>query len=54
VFSGLGKLPGVYSIDMTSDVKAVQDNPRRVLIPMQAELKKKITEMKKNNSINTM
>ena len=45
VFTGLGRLPGVYSIEMDQNVKPVQDNPRRVPIPLKAELKKKIQEM---------
>ena len=34
VFSGLGKLPGTYHIDTDPNVKAVQENPRRVPIPV--------------------
>ena len=42
VFSGLGKLPGTYHIDMDPNAKAVQENPRRVPIPVKDELKRKI------------
>lgn len=30
VFSGLGKLPGAYHIEMDPNAKPVQENPRRV------------------------
>ena len=42
IFTGLGKLPGVYKIEMDPDIKPVQHNPRRVPLPVKAELKKKI------------
>ena len=45
VFSGLGKLPGTYHIDLDPNVKAVQENPRRVPIPVKDELKRKINEL---------
>ena len=45
VFSGLGKLPGTYHIDMDPNAKAVQENPRRVPIPVKDELKRKINEL---------
>ena len=41
VFSGLGKLPGTYHIDMDPNAKAVQGNPRRVPIPVKDELRRK-------------
>ena len=45
VFSGLGKLPGTYHIDMDPNAKAVQGNPRRVPIPVKDELRCKINEL---------
>ena len=45
VFSGLGKLPDTYHIDMDPNIKAVQGNPRRVPIPVKDELKRKIDEL---------
>ena len=39
VFTGLGKLPGTYHIDMDPNTKPVQENPRRVPIPVKDELK---------------
>ena len=45
VFSGLRKLPGTYHIDMDPNAKAVQENPRRVPIPVKDELKRKIDEL---------
>lgn len=45
VFTGLGTLPGTYHIEMDPDVKPVQNNPRRVPIPVQEELKQKLNEL---------
>lgn len=45
VFNGLGKLPGVYHIETDPNVKPVQNNPRRVAIPTEEELKAKIDEL---------
>ena len=45
VFSGLGKLAGTYHIDMDPNAKAVQENPRRVPIPVKDELKRKINDL---------
>ena len=45
VFTGLGKLPGTYHIITDKTVKPVQNNPRRVPIPVQKELKKKIDDL---------
>ena len=45
VFSGLGKIPGTYHTDMDSNAKAVQENPRRVPIPVKDELKRKMNEL---------
>ena len=42
IFSGLGKSPGTYHIDMDSNGKAVQENPRRIPIPVKDGLKRKI------------
>ena len=45
VFTGLGKLPGTYHIDMHPNAIPVQENPRRVPIPVKDELKSKIEEL---------
>ena len=45
VSTGLGKLPGTYHIDMDPNAKPVQENPRRVPIPVKDELKSKIEEL---------
>ena len=50
-FSGLGKLPGTYHIDTDPNVKAVQENPQRVPIPVKDELKRKINELEAMNVI---
>ena len=41
LFSGLGKLPGTCLIDMDPNAKPVQENPRRVPIPVKDKLKGK-------------
>ena len=46
VFTGLGTLPGVYHIDTDPNVKPVQNNLRRVAIPIKEELKNKLTNSK--------
>ena len=51
VFDGLGKLPGQYHIDIDTNVKAVQNNPRRVPIPIKTELKEKLDDYEKLNVI---
>ena len=48
VVKGLGKMPGTYHIEMDDTVKPVQHNPRRVPIPVKAELKAKIDELEEN------
>lgn len=45
VFTGLGKLPEIYHIEIDPAVKPVQNNPRRVPIPVQQELKEKIDKL---------
>ena len=45
-FTGLNKLPGTYHIDMDPNAEPVQENPRRVPIPVKDELKSKIEELK--------
>ena len=47
-FSGLGKLPGEYHININKSVSSIQNSPRRVLIPVKAELKEKISELEKS------
>ena len=51
VFTGLGKMPGFYHIEMDNNTKPVQDHPRRVPILLKEELKKKLEEMERNNII---
>ena len=46
VFTGLGKLPGTYHIDVDPNAKPIQENPRRVPIPVKDELKSKMEELK--------
>ncbi len=41
VFTGLGKLPGTYHIDVDENKPAVQHAPRRVAHPLRSELKAK-------------
>ena len=45
VFTGLGKLPGTYHVDLDPNAKPVQENPRRVPIPVKDELRTKIEEL---------
>ena len=45
VFAGLGKLPGEYTIEVDENVKPVQNNPRRVPLPLKDELKAKLDEL---------
>ena len=47
VFQGLGCLPGEYHLDIDPNVPPVKHNPRRVAIPLKAELKKHIDELEK-------
>ena len=42
LFSGLGRLPGEYKIQIDKNIKPVQNNPRRVLLPLKIELKQKL------------
>ena len=48
VFSGLGKLPGEYHINMNKSASPIQNSPRRVPIPVKEELKEKISELEKS------
>ena len=45
VFSGLGRLPGEYKIQIDKNIKPVQNNPRRVPLPLKMELKQKLEEL---------
>ena len=45
VFTGLGKLPGCYHIEVDPLVKPVQNTRRRVPIPVREELKRKLNSM---------
>ena len=45
VFTGLGMLPGTYHIGIDPKVKPVQENPRRVPIPVKDKLKTKMEEI---------
>lgn len=49
VFSGLGKLPGTYHIQIDPNAKPVQENPRP--IPIKDDLKKKIEELESMGAI---
>ncbi|XP_035690003.1 uncharacterized protein K02A2.6-like [Branchiostoma floridae] len=51
VFEGLGCLPGEYHIEIDKEAKPVQHLPRRVPVPLKAELKKKIDELEKKQVI---
>ncbi|XP_019614003.1 PREDICTED: uncharacterized protein K02A2.6-like [Branchiostoma belcheri] len=51
VFEGLGCLPGEYHIEIDKDVKPVQHLPRRVPVPLKAQLKAKIEELERKNVI---
>ena len=46
VFTGLGRLPGHYHIDVDHSVTPTQNTRRRVPIPVRAELKTKLDSMK--------
>ena len=45
VFSGLGRLPGEYKIQIDKNIKPVQNKPRRVPLPLKMELKQKLEEL---------
>ena len=45
VFSGLGRLPGECKIQIEKNIKPVQNNPRRVPLPLKMELKQKLEEL---------
>ena len=45
IFKGLGKMPGTYHIEMDKDVRPVQNNPRRVPVPVRQELEQKLDEL---------
>ncbi|RUM46313.1 MAG: hypothetical protein DSY80_02390 [Desulfocapsa sp.] len=45
VFRGLGKLPGVYDIQMDTSVKPAQANPRRIAHRIKPQVKAKIDEL---------
>ena len=45
VFKGLGKLPGNYHIAMDHQVQPVQNNPRRVPVPVRKSLEDKLREL---------
>ena len=51
VFSGLGKLHGKYHIDIDESVKPVQNNTRRVPVPLKDELKNKIKDLEQTGVI---
>ena len=48
VFKGLGKIAGIYHIEVDPNVKPVQNSPRRVPIPLKGKLKKKLDAMEKD------
>ena len=47
VFRGLGQFPGEHHIEIDKSAKPVQHQPRRVPVPLKAELKEKIDSMVK-------
>ncbi len=51
VFTGLGKLPGAYHIQVDEAVKPVQHTRRRVPIPVREELKAKLQSLEDQNII---
>ena len=51
VFTGLGKLPGHYHIEVDPAVKPVQNTRRRVPIPVREELKAKLNSMEQQGVI---
>ena len=48
VFTGHGKLPGVYHIDIDDNVKPVQNTRRRVAAPLKEELRNKLNELEES------
>ena len=51
VFTGLGKLAGTYHIAKDPKVKPLQENPRRIPIQVEDELKTKIEELETMSSV---
>ena len=51
IFTGLGKLPGSYHIEMEPNTAPVQSTRRRVPIPLRSELKAKLTELESQGII---
>ncbi|XP_038055799.1 uncharacterized protein K02A2.6-like [Patiria miniata] len=51
VFTGLGRLPGHYHIDIDHSVSPTQNIRRRVPIPVRAELKRKLDSMTAQGTI---
>ena len=47
VFEGLGCLPGEYHLEVDPSCRPVKHTPRRVAIPLKAELKARIEELEK-------
>ena len=47
VFQGLGCLPGEYHLEMDPDAQPVKHTPRRIAIPLKAELKAHIKTLEK-------
>ena len=47
VFEGLGCLPGEYHLEVDPNITPVQHTPRRVAIPLKAELKAHIEELER-------
>ena len=47
VFEGLGCLPGEYHLEVDPNITLVKHTPRRVAIPLKAELKAHIEELEK-------
>ena len=49
VFEGLGCLPGEYHLELDPNVTPVKHTPRKVAIPLKAELKAHIEELEKSS-----
>ena len=47
MFEGLGCLPGEYHLELDPNVTPMKHTPRKVAIPLKAELKAHIKELEK-------
>lgn len=51
VFKGLGKLPGLYHLEIDQSAVPVKHAPRRIPIPLKKKLKEKLLELESKNII---